>query len=98
MRICHDHSDLLKRSYASFMASFLNDPAVFLTEDEYANLHLGRKIQTSSHALQILTIPEQQQTEEYIELNQFTNRFNHETCIPSTSCYHISSAWLFSLA
>lgn len=68
MRICDDHSDLLKRSYASFMVSFLNDPAVFFTEDEYANFHPGRKIQTSSltkvHALQILTIPKQQQTEE----------------------------------
>lgn len=84
------------------MVSYLNDPAVFLTEDEYANLHPGRKIQTSSltktHALHILTIPEPQQTEEYNELNQLTRRFIHETCIPSTSCSHLSSAWLFSLA
>lgn len=43
VKIWHDHSDLLNRSYVSFMVSFLYDPAVFFTDDEYANLHPGRK-------------------------------------------------------
>ena len=39
--------------------------------------------------------------EEYNELNQFTNRFIHDTCIQihiMLSRTHISSAWLFSRA
>lgn len=43
LKMWHDHSDILNHSYASFMVSWLYDPANFLTDNEYQRLFPQRK-------------------------------------------------------
>lgn len=45
VKIWHDHSDLLNRSYISFMASFIYDKANYLTDEEFMTLrHSTKKV------------------------------------------------------